>query len=89
MGVVAEDGRHLGFLTLLTDDPALRTPEHSDVLGRLRPLLARALLAVVRTHAGGPGARSSFLCPANGDLLRSTVLDCRDESTDHLSALVP
>ena len=134
MGVFAEDGRHLGFITLLSDDPAVLTPEHSDILGRLRPLLARALdrlpslaalgrltgdvlgaavltrggrclpvpglprhpllvpdspvLAVARTHTGRPGARSTFLCPVDGGLLRVPVLDCRDESTDHLSALV-
>jgi len=134
VGVFAADGRHLGFITLLTDDPALLTPEHCDVLGRVRPLLARALdrlpslaalgrltgdalgavvltrggrclpvpglprhplltpdspvLAVARNHAGGPGARSTFLCPENGGLSRITVLDCRDESTDQLSALV-
>ena len=43
MGLFAEDGRHPGFVTLLSDDPAVLTPEHSDVLRRLRPLLARAL----------------------------------------------
>jgi len=43
---------------------------------------------VARACAGDPGARSTFLCPANGGLVRITVLDCRDESTDHLSALV-
>jgi hypothetical protein len=134
VGLFAEDGRHLGFITLLSDDPAVLTPEHSDILGRVRPLLARALdrlpsmtalgrlagdalgavvltrggrclpvpglprhpllvpdspvLTVARACAGGPGARSTFLCPAYGGLIRITVLDCRDESTDHLSALV-
>jgi hypothetical protein len=43
VGVFAEDGRHLGFVTLLSDDPASFTPEHGDLLGRLRPLVARAL----------------------------------------------
>ena len=133
-GIFAQDGRHLGLISLLTDDPALLTPEHSHILGRVRPLLARALdrlpslaalgrltgdalgavvltrggrclpvpglprhpllvpdspvLPVARTHAGGAGARSTFLCPVNGGLIRITVLDCRDETTDHLCALV-
>ena len=134
VGVFAEDGRHLGFITLLTDDPAFLNSGHSDILGGLRPLLARALdrlpslaalsrltgdalggvvltrggrclpvpglpghpllapdspvLTVARVCAGGPGARSTFLCPSKGGLVRITVLDCRDDSTDHLSALV-
>ena len=134
VGVFAEDGRHLGFITLLSDDPASLTVEHRDLLGRLRPLVARALdrlpslaefgrltgdalggavvtgggrclpvpglprhpllvpgspvLTVARAHAGTRGARSTFLCPTTGGLVGITVLDCRDESTDHLSALV-
>ena len=35
--------RHLGFITLLSDDPASLTVEHRDLLGRVRPLVARAL----------------------------------------------
>jgi hypothetical protein len=46
------------------------------------------VLTVARAHAGRPGARSTFLCPTTGGLIGITVLDCRDESTDHLFALV-
>src|SRR3954454_13795458 len=42
-GIFAEDGSHLGFMTLLSDDPASLTPEHRDIVGRLRPLVGRAL----------------------------------------------
>jgi hypothetical protein len=134
VGVFTGDGRHLGFITLLSDAPSSLTAEHRDVLGELRPLVARALdrlpslaalgrltgdalgaavltrggrclpvpglprhpllvpgspvLTVARAHTGRPGARSTFLCPTTGGLVGITVLDCRDESTDHLSALV-
>lgn len=132
-GVFAEDGRHLGFMTLLSDDAAAFTAEHQDILGELRPLLARALdrvpslaavvqltgdaagaavltrgggclpvpgfpqpplllsgspvVTLARAHAGA-GARAAFLCPTTAGLMGITVLDCRDEATDHLAALV-
>ena len=134
VGVFTEDGRHVGFITLLSDGPDSFTAEHCDILGRLRPLIARALdrlpslaalaqltgdalgavvlthgggclpvpglprhpllvpgspvLTVARAHAGRSGARSTFLCPAAGGLVGIAVFDCRDEATDHLSALV-
>jgi GAF domain-containing protein len=43
VGLCADDGRHLGFITRLSDDPSSLTAEHRDVLGELRPLVARAL----------------------------------------------
>jgi hypothetical protein len=43
MGLFTDDGRHLGFISLLTDDPAQRTAAYSGTVARLRPLLARAL----------------------------------------------
>jgi hypothetical protein len=141
VGLFAEDGRHLGFVSLLGDlvsllggDAAQPTTGHAVVLGRARPLLARALdrlpsvaaaaqlpgdavagavltraghclpvpglpshplltsdsqvVAVAREHAGTAGAHSSFLSPWAGGLVRITVLDCRDEKSDHLAVLV-
>lgn len=53
------------------------------------PVLAEgsAALGVARRHASGPGAASAFLAPWGGRLLRIDVLDCRDETADHLCAL--
>jgi hypothetical protein len=42
---------------------------------------------VARRHAHAPGTVSTFLGPWAGTLHRVSVLDCRDETTDHLSAL--
>jgi hypothetical protein len=134
MGLFAEDGRHLGFVSLLSDEPAPRTATYTGPLRGLRPLLARVLdclpslavvarlggdavggvvltgtggcrpvpglpphpllaagssvLAVAAEVAGTPGAHASFLSPWADDLLRITVLNCRDESADHLAAVV-
>jgi hypothetical protein len=134
LALFSEDGRHVGFLSLLSDERAQRTAAYSDVVGRLRPLLARTLdrvpsltalarlagdaegagvlshggrclpvpglpqhpllavdspvVAVARRHVGAPGAHSSFLCPSADGQVRITVLDCRDETADHLTALV-
>jgi hypothetical protein len=134
MGLFADDGRHLGFISLLTDDPAQRTTAYVDLVAGVRPLLAQALdrlpalasvaqlvadpvggavlsrggrclpvpgmplhplltpaspvVAVARTHAASPGAHARFLCPWSQSLLRATVLNCVDERTDHLSAMV-
>ena len=134
MGIFADDGRHLGFITLLTDDPAHRTTDYVDLVAGARPLLAHALdrmpalaavaqlvddpiggavlsrggrclpvpgmpghplltptsplVAVARTQAASTGAQASFLCPWSESLLRVTVLNCLDERTDHLSAVV-
>jgi hypothetical protein len=54
------------------------------------PLLlpGSAVVAVARDQAGCAGAHGSFLSPSAGGLVRITVQDCRDESTDHLAALV-
>jgi hypothetical protein len=41
--VFAEDGRYLGFITLLSDDPAPFTAEHGDILVRLGPRWPPAL----------------------------------------------
>jgi hypothetical protein len=137
MGLFSADGRHLGFISLLTDDPAERTTAYSGIVETLRPLLAQAIdrmpslaavarltgdavggvvltragatlplpglpdhpllapgsvvPAVASEHLTGPGAHASFLCPfagAAGELVRITVLDCRDQPPDHLSAVV-
>jgi hypothetical protein len=134
MALVTDDGRHLGFLSLLTADPAPRTASYSGVLADLRPIIAEALdrlpsfaaaaqltgdavggivitrtgrrvrvpglpthplldggsaaLAVARRYAAAPGTVASFLSPWAGTLVRLSVLDCRDETVDHLSALV-
>jgi hypothetical protein len=54
------------------------------------PLLVEgsAAVAVARGLAGPPGTVSTFLSPWAGELLRVSVLDCRDETADHLSSLV-
>jgi hypothetical protein len=54
------------------------------------PLLApgSAVVTVARAHLDAVGAHASFLTPWVGGPLRITVLDCRDESADHLTALV-
>jgi hypothetical protein len=134
MGIFADDGRHLGFISLLTDDPAQRTTDHVDLVAGARPLLAHALdrmpalaavaqlvddpiggavlsrggrclsvpgmpmhplltptspvVEVARTQAASTGDHARFLCPWSGSLLRVTVLNCLDERTDHLSAMV-
>jgi hypothetical protein len=133
MAVFTDDGRHLGFLSLLTGDPAHRTAAYSGVLASLRSIIAHALdrlpsfgeaarltgdaiggavitragrrvpvpglplhpvlaegsaaFALARRHARGPGTTSTFLAPWDGTLLRISVLDCRDETADHLCAL--
>jgi hypothetical protein len=133
LALFTEDGRHMGFLSLLTDDPARRTADYGATLDALRTTFARALdrvpsmlaLAaltgdalggVALTRRGGrlalaglpdhdllqPGSRVldvvrgllassqrvSFLCPCPEGLRRVTALDCRDESADHLVAVV-
>jgi hypothetical protein len=54
------------------------------------PLLTdgSSVVAVAREQVGAAGAHSSFLSPWAGDLVRITVLDCRDEPADQLCALV-
>ena len=44
-------------------------------------------MAVARRYAGAPGTVSTFLSPWAGGLTRVSVLDCRDETTDHLCSL--
>lgn len=135
LALFSEDGRHLGFISLLTDDPARRTTAYAGLVGALRPLLAAAidrlpglaavaelagdaLGAVAMTRAGStlpldglpghallaprstvldvarqlltatPGGAASFLSPWAGDLVRITVVDCRDSAGDHLAAVV-
>jgi hypothetical protein len=46
------------------------------------------VVAVARAQVGTPGAHASFLSPLAGGLARITVLDCRDDHTDQLSAVV-
>jgi hypothetical protein len=43
MALFADDGRHLGFLSLLTGDPRHRTAWYGSLLADLRPVIARAL----------------------------------------------
>jgi hypothetical protein len=134
MALFTDDGRHLGFLSLLTDDSRHRTASYRGLLAGLRPIIAMALdrlpsfaaaaqltgdvlggivltragrgvripdlpthpllaegsaaLAVARRYTGAPGTASSFLSPWAGGFLRVTVLDCRDETADHLCSLV-
>jgi hypothetical protein len=134
MALFTHDGRHVGFVSLLTGDPAHRIAGCSRLLADLRPVIAAALdrlpsfahaarltedalggivvsrtgrgirvpglpahpllregsatLAVAGRQARAPGTASTFLSPWAGSLLRVSVLDCRDESADHLSALV-
>jgi hypothetical protein len=134
MALFTDDGRHLGFLSLLTGDSRHRTASYSGVLASLRPIIVKALdrlpsfasaaqltgdavagiaitragrgvrvpglpthpllgegssaLAVARRYARAPGTVSSFLSPWAGGLLRVSVLDCRDETADHLCSLV-
>lgn len=54
------------------------------------PLLVEgsATWAVARRQARAPGAVSTFLSPWAGSFVRVSVLDCRDETADHLCALV-
>jgi hypothetical protein len=134
MALFSGDGRHLGFLSLVTGDSSHRTASYAGLLAGFRPIIARALdrlpsfaaaaqlagdavggiavtragrgvripglpthpllvegsapLAVARRYARAPGTVSTFLAPWAQGLLRVTVLDCRDEAADHLSALV-
>ncbi|MFL6136103.1 MAG: hypothetical protein ACJ72A_25075 [Nocardioidaceae bacterium] len=134
MALFSDDGRHLGFVSLLTGDPRHQTASYSGLLAGLRPIIARALdrlpsfaaaaqltgdavggiaitragrgvripglpthpllsdgsaaLEVARRYAGWPGTASTFLSPWAGGLTRVSVLDCRDETTDHLCSLV-
>jgi hypothetical protein len=46
------------------------------------------VVAVAREHTGVPGSHACFLTHFAHGLVRITVLDFRDERTDHLSALV-
>ena len=134
MALFTDDGRHLGFMSLLTDHPMDRTTSCSGLLAGLRPIIAMALdrlpsfaaaaqltgdavggvvitragrgvpvpglpthpllvegsavLDVARLHARAPGTVSTLLSLCAGTLHRVSVLDCRDESADHLCALV-
>jgi len=134
MALFTDDGRHLGFLSLLTGDSSRRTASYGGLLADLRPIIARALdrlpsfaaaaqltgdavggiaitragrgvripglpthpllvegsaaLAVARGYAGAPGTVSTFLSRWAGRFLRVSVLDCRDETADHLCSLV-
>ena len=133
MGVFSDDGRHLGFLSVLSADPAHDPASYVDVLAGLQPIIAEALdrlpsfaaaarltddaiggtvitrtgrcvrvpglpthplladgsptLTVARRYAQAPGAASTFLSRSDRALRRVSVLDCRDETADHLCAL--
>ncbi len=134
LALFTDDGRHLGFLCLLSGDSRHRTASYSGLLSGLRPIIAKAMdrlpsfaaaaqltgdavagiaitragrgvriprlpthpllvegsatLAVARRHARAPGTVSTFLTSWAGALLRVSVLDCRDETADHLCSLV-
>jgi hypothetical protein len=53
------------------------------------PLLSEgsATLAVACGYAGAPGDRLDVSQPCAGGLTRVSVLDCRDETADHLGRL--
>src|SRR4051794_11913396 len=133
MALFTDDGRHLGFLSVLTSDSRHRPASYIGLLAGLRPLLARALdrlpsfaaaaqltgdavggtaitragrcvdipglpthpllvegsatLSLARRAARAPGTISRFLSPWARGFARVSVLDCRDETVDHLSAL--
>ena len=133
MALFTDDGRHLGFLTLLTGDAGDSITSYAGLLGDLRPIIASALdrlpsfaavaqltgdavagVAITRsghgmpipglpTHplldegspaltlagrcARAPGTAATFLSPWAGGLVRVSVLDCRDETADHLRTL--
>jgi hypothetical protein len=65
VGLFSADGRHLGFLSLLTDDPAAGTTAHAGLVAALRPLLA---LAIDRLPSLGAVARLAV------DAVAGTVL---------------
>ena len=134
MALFTRDGRHVGFLSLLTGDPRHGIAEHNGLLVSLRPIIAKALdrlpslaavaqlsgdaiggiamtragravripglpahplladgsaaLALARRYACAPGAVATFASPWAGGLVRVSVLDCRDETMDHLTSLV-
>jgi hypothetical protein len=134
LGLFTDDGRHVGFISVLSDDPAQRTTAHRGVVAGLRPLLARALdrlpsaaalaelagdalggavlsnagrclpvpgvpshplltagspvVTVAQQHAGTPGTQSSFVTPSAEGLVTICVVECRDDTADHLTALV-
>jgi hypothetical protein len=134
LALFTEDGRHLGFLSVLTGDHRHHIASSAKVLAGLRPIIARALdrlpslaaaaqltgdalggvaitragravpvpglpthpllaegsaaMTVARRHAERPGNVSTFLSPWARALHRVSVLDCRDETADHLSTLV-
>ncbi|MCW2846186.1 MAG: protein of unknown function, putative domain [Marmoricola sp.] len=134
MALYTDDGRHLGFLSLLTCDSRPGIASYSALLAGLRPIIARAMdrlpsfgamahltgdalggvaltragrcvpvpgmpshplllegsatLAEARRHAVAPGVMSTFLSPWGGGVVRVSVLDCRDDSADHLHSLV-
>src|SRR3954466_1808520 len=43
MALFTDDGRHLGFVSLLTGDPRHRTASYTGLLAGLRPIIAHAL----------------------------------------------
>jgi hypothetical protein len=46
------------------------------------------VVAEAHRHVGTAGAHATFLSPSAAGLVRVTVLDCRDETADHLTGLV-
>jgi hypothetical protein len=134
MALFTGDGRHLGFLSLLTGDRKRRTTSYSGLLADLGPTIASALdrlpsfvaaaqltgdamggvvvtragrtvripglpthpllvegsaaLTLARRYARTPGSVSAFLAPCAHRLARISVVDCRDETMDHLCSLV-
>jgi hypothetical protein len=133
-GLFSDDGRHLGFLAVMTADPDQHIGSRRGLINGVRPMFAQALdrlpsfaaaaemvpdavAGAVLTRTGraapvpslpthplleegsatlevalrcltGPGATATFLSPWGGSFVRVSVIDCRDETVDHLSGLV-
>jgi hypothetical protein len=78
-------GDALGGIVITRAGRALRIPGVPA-----HPLVAEGTAAfdLARRQVSVPGTVTSFLSPWAGELLRVTMHDCRDDTTDHLRTLV-